>query len=106
MEGKSELAEKRRLWQGRLEEWKASGLTLVEYCRLHNLDARNLQYWKKKILPKPRTTAALVEIPGILPRSLPGSQLCLVIDGRSRIEIAPGFDADTLGRLLGVFDRP
>jgi hypothetical protein len=110
MEGKRavEFAEKRRLWQGRLDEWKDSGLTQAGYCRLHNLDARNFQYWKKRILSKSRAAAALVEIPvGALSGRLPaGPTLCLVIDGRNRIEITPGFDADTLDRLIRVLNRP
>lgn len=110
MEGRRavEYAEKRRLWQGRLDEWKDSGLTQAGYCRLHNLDARNFQYWKKRILPESCAAAALVEIPvGALSRRLPvGPTLCLVIDGRYRIEIAPGFDADSLDRLVRVLNRP
>jgi len=109
MEGKraTELAGKRRLWQERLDEWKASGLTQAGYCRQHNLDTRNFQYWKKKMEPKTGASATLVEVPaGILSRSLSSShQLCLVVDGRYRIEIPPGFDAYTLGQLIRVLDR-
>ncbi|MFZ0930815.1 MAG: hypothetical protein WAN11_19570 [Syntrophobacteraceae bacterium] len=109
MEGKrgAELAEKRRLWQERLGEWKASGLTQAGYCRLHNLDARNFQYWKKNIEPKPCASAALVEVSADILSRGPSSThpLCLVIDGRHRIEILPGFDAHTLDRLIRVLDR-
>ena len=103
-----ELAEKRRLWETRLEGWRESGLTQVEYCRLHNLDTRNFQYWKKKILPKP-LGAALVELPAqfLTNPSLPASSpLCLVINGRFRIEVSSGFDVGTLERLIMVLNRP
>lgn len=34
-------------------------------------------------------------------------RLALILDGRRRIAIAPGFDADTLRRLIGAIeDRP
>lgn len=47
MEGRkaAELAEKRRLRQARSDECKSSGPNQAGYCRLHNLDSRNLQYW-------------------------------------------------------------
>ncbi len=99
-----EYAEKHRLWQKRLAEWKRGGLPQAEFCRRNNLDPRNFLYWKKKILPS-LCTASLVELPAklVTQSSLPASlPLCLVIDGRFRIEIAPGFDADTLYRLIGV----
>jgi len=32
-----ELAEKRRLWQERLDEWKAGGLTQAEHCRRNRI---------------------------------------------------------------------
>jgi hypothetical protein len=100
-------AEKRRLWQIRLDEWKKSGLTQVEYCRRNNLRVNGLLYWKKRLLAK-GCVAALVEVPTeIVSRSasVQKSPLCLLIDGRFRVEIAPGFDADTLERLIGVLDR-
>jgi len=100
-----ELAEKRRLWQQRLNDWKNSGLTQAEYCRRNSLDPRNFLYWKNRSLQKPNTTT-LVELPAELiaqsrPVNLP---LCLVINGRYRIEVAPGFDAATLERLVRVLD--
>ncbi|HQN18618.1 MAG TPA: hypothetical protein PKV86_05755 [Syntrophobacteraceae bacterium] len=100
------LAEKRRLWQGRLDDWKASGLTQVEYCRRNNLDPRKFLYWKNRFLPKPKA-ATFVELSApLIAQCRPASSpLYLVIDARYRIEITPGFDADTLGRLIGVLDR-
>jgi hypothetical protein len=101
----TELAEKRRLWQGRLDEWKASGLTQAGYCRLHNLDTRNFQYWKKKIEPKSCASATLIEVPAGILSQWTSNQLCLVVDRRYRIEIPQGFDANTLQQLIGVLDR-
>ncbi len=103
-----ELAEKRRIWRERLDEWEASGLTQVNYCRLHNLDTRNFQYWKRKTLPKP-CTPTLVELPTQLVSQSTrpaGSPLCLVVNARFRVEVSPGFDADTLDRLIKVLYRP
>jgi hypothetical protein len=103
----AELTEKRQFWQARLEEWKASDITQAEYCRLHNLDARNFQYWKKRLLQK-TDVASLVELPAklLLSPGAAGSAISLVIDGRFRVEVSRGFDSDTLGRLIKVLSRP
>ncbi|MGY0219169.1 IS66 family insertion sequence element accessory protein TnpA [Endozoicomonadaceae bacterium StTr2] len=37
------------LWEQRLKEWKASGLSQVEWCRQQNLNAHQLTYWKLKL---------------------------------------------------------
>ncbi len=97
----AELAEKRRTWQEHLKKWDSSGLSQVEYCRRNNLRTNIFLYWKKKLLPE--STPALVELPAklfsrpALPQKAP---LCLFVDGRYRIDIAPGFDVDTLDRLI------
>lgn len=43
MKGKhlTDLAEKHRLWQQRLFEWKESRLSQAEYCRQNRLDPKN-----------------------------------------------------------------
>ncbi|MDQ1278310.1 MAG: hypothetical protein QG555_1352 [Thermodesulfobacteriota bacterium] len=109
MEGKraAELAEKRLVWQGRLAEWKEGGLTQTEYCRRNNLDPKNFLYWKKKILPR-AVNLPLVELPSeiVARSSRPANpQLCLLIDSRYRLEIPPGFDDETLVRLIRLLDR-
>lgn len=102
-----EYAEKNRLWKERIGDWKRGGLTQIEYCRRNNLDPKNFLYWKKKILPGP-SSMALVELPSeIVARSSrpASSRLCLLIDARYRIEISPGFDDETLVRLIRLLGR-
>ncbi len=111
MNGKraAEYTEKNRLWQKHLGDWKRGGLTQAEYCRRNHLDPKNFIYWKKKI-----HTVPLVELhaPLVAQSSQPvthgvGSpHLNLIINGRFRIEVPPGFDAETLDRLIKVLDRP
>ncbi len=102
----AEITAKRQFWQVRLEEWKDSGITQAEYCRRHNLDTRNFQYWKKRLLPK-ADIATLVELPAklLLSPGLADSPISLLIDTRFRVEVPRGFDAETLGRLIDVLSR-
>ena len=103
----AEIAEKRQFWQARLDGWKDSGITQAEYCRRHDLDTRNFQYWKKRLLEK-TDVSSLVELPAklLLSPGPVGSAITLVIEGRFRVEVTRGFDADTLGRLIKVLSRP
>lgn len=111
MKGKraAEYAEKHKLWQKRLGDWKRGGLTQAQYCRQNNLDPRNFLYWKKKILPN-SGTVSVVEIPTQVVRhssfSANPPNLVLIIDGRFRVEVPPGFDANTLERLITFLNRP
>ena len=104
----AEYAEKSRIWQKRLSEWSRSGTTQAEYCRQNKLDPKNFIYWKKKILHEPNT-ASLVELPSQLvtesARQANASHLILVIDGRFRVEVPSGFDAETLDRLIKILNR-
>ena len=105
----AELENKYRLWKGRIGQWKASGLTQSGYCRLHGFDKRKFHYWKNRVLVKSCATAStFIEIPVTASPGSPSASLplCLIIDGRFRVEVSPGFDTDTLDRLIRVLARP
>ena len=101
--GKSvESQERRRFWEHHLEQCHTSGLSQVEYCRRHGLSIKTFTYYKRTIAKAPLT---LVEVPltaAVL--SSPGP-LSLAVGSRYTIGIEPGFDAETLRRLLEVLDR-
>ncbi len=50
------------IWETRLSEWEASGLTQQEYSRRNGISPFAFSYWKKKIRGN-RDGAGLVEIP-------------------------------------------
>lgn len=93
---------KQQFWNNHIEEWTASGLTQVEYCRLHGISIKSFEYWKRK--SKNTSAPALVEVP--LPKSfsipLSYPQLCLVIGRNYRIEIGKGFDSEDLERVVRI----
>jgi hypothetical protein len=95
---------RREFWEHHLCGWEASGLSQVDYCRSNKIGIKSFQYWKRKI--GSTNVPALVEVP--LRASLPISplpehpQLCLVIGRQYRVEIARGFNADDLERVVRV----
>jgi len=41
--------ERRRLWQQRIEDWQASGLSGMAYCQQQSLTYCRFVYWRKKL---------------------------------------------------------
>jgi hypothetical protein len=98
-----QLAEKRRFWEQQIQQWKDSGLTQKEFCRLHNLKAHQLTYWKKRF-DRTEAPVSLIELqlgsalqPPISPSP---TALRLILNDQYRIDIDRGFDPVTLQQVV------
>jgi hypothetical protein len=49
-------------WQQHLNRWRDSGLSQVAFCKQHSLAVHNLQYWRKRLLPKAGKPNALIPV--------------------------------------------
>jgi hypothetical protein len=88
------------------------GLRQNEFCRNHGLALSSLQRQLKK---RRRDQGEVKESGGLVAVELAGkeragkdrssSALEVVLSGGRRIEVRPGFDSNTLERLLGVLER-
>lgn len=100
-----QLAEKRRFWEQQIQQWKDSGLSQTEFCRLHNLKAHQLTYWKKRF-DRTQAPVSLIELQLHSTLQSPpctnGSALRLILNEQYRIDIDRGFDPLTLQRLVLV----
>lgn len=93
-------------------EFQSSGLRQNEFCRNHGLALSSLQRQLKK---RRRDQGEVKEGGGLVAVELTGqertgkdrssSALEVVLSGGRRIEVRPGFDSNTLERLLGVLER-
>lgn len=111
-------------WSRFIAEQEASGLSIVEFARRHDLKRGSLSYWKWK-LKNPelarerhrnarRRSAQALEAATTAPpqfveiRSAPAAEhFELELTDGCRIRIPAGFDARALGRLLRVLEvRP
>jgi hypothetical protein len=112
------MAEQRRTraqWRRLVEGWRDSGLTQSQYCARHRISVASLRRWRDVFDRESEVGAgaASARADGAI-RLLPvevrepalaaggGTPLALVIGERLRVEIAPGFDAPTLRRLVAV----
>ena len=98
-----QIAKKRRFWKQQIEQWKDSGLTQIEFCRLHNLKPHQLTYWKKRF-QLAQAPVSLVELkwePPIQATPCPNpSPLRLIVNEQFRIDVDRGFDPGTLQQLV------
>jgi hypothetical protein len=108
-------------WNALFNDFRRSGLTQAEFCRRRQVSLHSFRkrlYAPRPALPAPsddRSPASLTPsfLPvTILPDPIPSaytaaSHLELILPQGHRIAVAPGFDPDTLRRLIAVVeDRP
>ena len=100
--------EKQRVWTSRINAWKSSGLSQVEYCRQKDLSRPRFTYWKCK-LGKKADSVRFVPVLGKSVRSqIPQNHqapIKLIIDSRYQIEIGDGFSPGTLSTLIRTLGR-
>jgi hypothetical protein len=104
-------------WDDILDDFRNSGLTHVEFCRRRRLPLATFR--RRLYRDRSARVAAQVAPPStppflpvaVLPEPSPASAapplpLELILPHGRRIAIAPGFDAETLRRLLDVLEAP
>ena len=101
--------EKERQWRRRIDQWRASGLSVRAFCARHGLATASFYNWRRVLQRR-----ALAEQPAFVPvqvvaDAVPTQTIALEVvltDGRT-VRVAPGFDAATLRHLLAVLEgRP
>jgi hypothetical protein len=101
-------AEKRAYWTGVIDEWQASGLNEVEFCRRQTLPITKLRWWKKRVRPP------APEPPSFVPVKMSGGEQAVgimadievVLPRGVFLRVRPGFDAKTLARVIDVLEAP
>jgi len=95
-------------WAALVKEWEASGQSQRAFCAERGIGQSTLRYWRRRLQGE---TPSDAEISGarLVPvrvraqgPSQGGSDLRLVLGNGLRIEVAPGFDAATLQRVVAT----
>ena len=105
-------------WQAAIAEFRRSGLTQPEFCRRRGLP---LHTFRRRLYARPGAPPAPASAEPATPAAAPpdtqrfvpvtlvpspsvamSDPLVLILDNRHRIAVAPGFDPDTLLRLVDV----
>lgn len=106
MENRSEVEQQ---WRERLSSQEKSGKSIAAFCREHELRVWQFYEWKKRFRQREAASFVAVSVKGEDERvsPLPAPSLSLIELHHRRgwsLQIAAGFDADHLRRVLSVLD--
>jgi hypothetical protein len=93
--------QKERQWRRRVAQWRASGLSVREFCARHRLAEPTFYAWRRHLLQRAADTPAVVAVQ-VVPDALPlhPNPLELVLANGRVVRVGQGFDAVTLRQLL------
>ncbi len=111
-------AEKAEFWKLVVVEWRESGLGVREFCKKNGLGEPSFYSWRRELKKREieagkKPSKDIKQTPVFIPLSLkpeigqqPEAKLDIeVIIGQHSIRIQPGFDSETLGRVLAVIGK-
>lgn len=94
-----------------LAAWRASGVSLREFCRRHHLDPRRLKRWLNSLeaprphqMTPPRGPEPVPPFHEITVRPASPRWLAELHRGPWALRVPPGFDAPELARLLALLE--
>ena len=105
------MAQRRRTredWQRLVEGWPRSGLTQAPYCERQGVSVGSFYRWHEQLRGGSRAGERVAGAASPVLRLLPvelladAAALALVLGERLRLQIAPGFDAPTLQRVVAL----
>lgn len=88
---------KREEWKKRLEQQRASGLSVLAWCKKHGIPEHQYKYWQR-VLAKPAAKAKA----GYFVQVGERQPVELQVGDQIRVKIPVDFDGTTLKRLLEV----
>lgn len=102
--------DREQVWGARVAAWKASGLNINRYAQQQGYSPSGLRYWVSR-LGAHSTSEFPVRLARVVRRSdaprsaevAPGPSFMVEVAG-ARIQVAPGFDRDSLATILEVLD--
>lgn len=91
------------VWLERVEAWRASGLTAVEFAAGEGFAASTLRSWSWRLAKKGRTGAAAPGFVRLVPRksgTAPDSAVLTIEVGGARVLVGAGFDRAALREVI------
>jgi hypothetical protein len=102
---------KEQYWRRTLRQWRASGLSVRDFCVQQALSEASFYAWRRTLAERDAEVVSFVPVQ-VVPEAKPveaadsaGSGLELVLAGGRRLRLGPDFDAPTLQRLLALLEE-
>lgn len=87
-------------WREVIRRQQSSGLSIAEFCRQEGLAQASFYKWRKKL--DADNDSLFLELPW---PNLNNAAACEIVLSDCRVVVPPGFDADSLRRLLDVLGQ-
>lgn len=95
-------------WRAHVARWQGSGESIRGYCRARGISESGFHFWKRELRRRDARRASREEGPAFAEvrlTAVPAASLEVVCDTPRRILVHPGFDAETLARVVAVLER-
>jgi len=89
-----------KAWREIIRRQQSSGLSIAQFCRQEGLTQVSFYNWRKKLAANDDGLFLELRLP-----NLNNAAPCEIILPDCRVVVPPGFDADSLRRLLDVLRR-
>ena len=96
---------KERQWQRWIDQWRASGLSVRDFCARHRLPTPTFYNWRRRLRHRAAEPAPFLPVQVVAetpPPPPPASPLEVVLADGAVVRVPPGFDPATLRQLLAV----
>jgi hypothetical protein len=96
--GRARDERKERQWRRRINQWRASGLSVPAFCARHDLAPARFYHWRRVLERRAAEEPTFVPVQVVADAvSTRASALEVVLSDGRTVRVAPGFDAATAG---------
>lgn len=105
-------------WRGQVSAWERSGESVRGYCRSRSVSEAAFHFWKRELKRRDAGAASRPERPAFVEVGIPSSAVDkgfpwaahealieIAVAGSRRIQVHPGFDEETLVRVVAALER-
>lgn len=106
--------ETREQWEARVRRWQRSGLDAASFAAREGVKAQQLRWWRwqlglgprtRRAAEKPQFVEVVLEGRSESPVSARGEAELELVIGQRRVLVRPGFDVESLRRVLAVLEE-
>lgn len=97
-------------WRGQVSAWERSGESVRVYCGSRGLSEASFYFWKRELKRRDAGASSGMSAPvfaevRLTPSAAREALIEIAFAGARRVQVHPGFDEETLARVLAVVER-
>ena len=98
------VEERHAHWRSIISNQATSGMNIAAYCREGHIRTSLFYTWRRRLRDQEASSAGFLELHSAR-MSEDSSGICILLDGRIRIEVARRFDSTTLRAVVETLSR-